>query len=656
MDFFDFGPNSDGTTNYRTAAFAWYGFGLSVIPIIPGTKKTAVKWDEWHEKRSPASIDEYWSKHPDHEVGFIVGDEIIVFDADSPEAIAELCQLEEAFDLTPDLVVTTKKGEHHYFRRAAGTYAKSDSHSTEDHPERIDVKTGRAMVVLPPSPGKEIRYREVDEADELSEVGQDFIDAVFGHNGRQPPRRAPDVPEVTVSEGDVGQNARKCELLLAHVDPDDGGYDAWLHTGMAIYHETGGSEEGCLLWNRWSARGAKYKGLTEIRAKWASFANYSGTPITIATICKLLADRGIDWQQVLAADEEPFEIIEDAVVEIEAPHPLRSFSITGQHKQLVENMKEEVYVMDGLALRGQYSLLYAAPNTGKTLITLKLLSQSIEAGRVDPGDAFYVNMDDNYRGLMDKLAFAERYGFHMLAPGFQDFSESALKRAIIELSETGRAQGVVIVLDTLKKFVNLMDKNDSAGFNRWMRQFVLGGGTVIALAHVNKKRSADGKLVHAGTSDMMEDADCAYILDVVEDDAVQQRRTVEFVNTKCRGNVVDRAAYRYCTVRRQTYEALLDSVVLVGEGDLETVRQAEKMRVDQPVVDAVMSCIAGGHTKKMELVKEAALMSNVSQRDVQAVLDIYTGTDPAAARWTCTVGQRGAKIYTLLAHTSETSA
>jgi hypothetical protein len=97
-------------------------------------------------------------------------------------------------------------------------------------------------------------------------------------------------------------------------------------------------------------------------------------------------------------------------------------------------------------------------------------------------------------------------------------------------------------------------------------------------------------------------------------------------------------------------------VVLVGEGDLETVRQAEKMRVDQPVVDAVMSCIAGGHTKKMELVKEAALMSNVSQRDVQAVLDIYTGTDPAAARWTCTVGQRGAKIYTLLAHTSETSA
>lgn len=656
MDIFDFRTNSDGTTNYRTAAFAWYGFGFSVIPIIPGTKKTAVKWDEWLEKLSPASIDEYWSKHPDHEVGFIVGDEIIVFDADRPEAIAELCQLEEAFDLTPDLVVTTKKGEHHYFRRAAGTYARSDSHSTEDHPERIDAKTGRAMVVLPPSPGKEIRYREVNEASELSEVGQDFIDAVFGHNGRQPPRRAPDVPEVTVSEGEVSQKVRTCELLLAHVHPDDEGYGTWIQSGMAIYHETGGSEEGCLLWDRWSARGGKYKGVSEIRAKWASFANYTGTPITIATICKLLADRGIDWQQVLAADEEPFRIVEDAVVAVEAPHPLRSFSITGKREQLARTLQDQVYVMDGLALLGQYSLIYAAPNTGKTLITLKLLSQSIEEGRVDRGNVFYINVDDDFRGLMDKLGFAERYGFHMLAPGFEGFTEAALKQAVVDLSESGRAQGVVIVLDTLKKFVNLMDKNDSACFNQWMRRFVLGGGTVIALAHVNKNRSAGGKLVHAGTSDMMDDADCAYILDLVEDDMVQKSKTVVFENHKRRGDVVNQAAYTYSTVRGQTYEGLLDSVVFVDDGDVELVRQAGKARADQPVVDAVISRIKAGHTTRMGLIKETALLAKVSQRDVTKVLDCYTGTDPATARWTCTVGQRGAKIYTLLAHTSETSA
>jgi hypothetical protein len=120
--------------------------------------------------------------------------------------------------------------------------------------------------------------------------------------------------------------------------------------------------------------------------------------------------------------------------------------------------------------------------------------------------------------------------------------------------------------------------------------------------------------------------------------------------------VVNQAAYSYSTIRGQTYEALLESVVPVDAGDLETVRQSEILRSDQKVVDAIISCIEAGQAKKMELVKEVALMATVSQRDVLAVLDRYTGTDPDKARWAYTVGQRGAKIYTLLAHTSETSA
>ena len=113
-------------------------------------------------------------------------------------------------------------------------------------------------------------------------------------------------------------------------------------------------------------------------------------------------------------------------------------------------------------------------------------------------------------------------------------------------------------------------------------------------------------------------------------------------------NVEDLSILQYVAVTLKG----LDSVVTVD--DVEVVKQAETTRADQPVVDAVISCIAGGYTKKMKLVKEAALQANVSHRDLMAVLDRYTGTDPATARWTCTVGQRGAKIYSLM--TAETSA
>ncbi|MGR8998214.1 MAG: bifunctional DNA primase/polymerase [Gammaproteobacteria bacterium] len=83
----------------------------------------------------------HWLKHPNQEISFIVGDEIIVFDTDSPEAIASLAQIEKAFDLTPNLVVKTTKGVHHYFRPAKGTFAKSDSHRSGKFPDRINGKT-----------------------------------------------------------------------------------------------------------------------------------------------------------------------------------------------------------------------------------------------------------------------------------------------------------------------------------------------------------------------------------------------------------------------------------------------------------------------------------------------------------------------------------
>ena len=153
--------NSSGIfLSYLQAAIYWYSFGFAVIPIIPGTKLPAVKWDPWLDALSQETISTYWAENPDHEVGFIVGDDVIVFDADSPKSIAALTLLEKTFNISPCLTVNTSKGQHHYFRRAADTYAKSDAHSTEKHPQRIDVKTGRALVILPPSTGKEV---DIDE-------------------------------------------------------------------------------------------------------------------------------------------------------------------------------------------------------------------------------------------------------------------------------------------------------------------------------------------------------------------------------------------------------------------------------------------------------------------------------------------------------------
>jgi hypothetical protein len=92
---------SSYTTRYvfREAAIRWFEFGLQVIPIVPGTKRTAVKWDPWLDNLSQETIDNHWEQHPDHEVGFITSDDLFVVDTDSPEAVAAFNQLMESFGI-----------------------------------------------------------------------------------------------------------------------------------------------------------------------------------------------------------------------------------------------------------------------------------------------------------------------------------------------------------------------------------------------------------------------------------------------------------------------------------------------------------------------------------------------------------------------------
>lgn len=292
-------------TNKVEAALFWFRFGFKVIPIIPDTKSTAVKWDEWLDRLSPEKIAEYWKKHPKHEIGFIVGEDIIVFDADSPESIDALAELEARFGVKPMLVVKTAKGKHHYYRRAKGIFAKSDAHSTSEYPERIDVKTGRSMVILPPSTGKVILQQDATNASELTEVDQAFIDAVYQHNGREAPNQLVPVSPMSVHSEPQSQVIAKLKALLAHIDPDCG-YSIWLQVLMAIFQETGGSEEGLRLAIEWSGKGKKFKGSSEIKAKWRSFRLDVNNPITIATLIKQVSDSGKDWVSICAEVEPDF--------------------------------------------------------------------------------------------------------------------------------------------------------------------------------------------------------------------------------------------------------------------------------------------------------------------------------------------------------------
>lgn len=289
--------NDDPLELHLRWATYWYRVGFRVIPCAPGRKRTVPKWDPWLAGLSEDAIRRHWRAHPSHDIGFIVGDGLIVLDADSPESVAALEELERRIGLTSKMIVETRRGVHHYFRRAVGSSAKGRSYKTDQFPERVDVKTGRSLVLLPPSGPRRLVTPPLRSVAELSELGQAAIDLLSAHNQQSAPAIGVAAATIVGASGAHGQNGVEIRALLNVLEADLV-YDDWLHVLMAVHHEFGGSDEGLQVANEWSSRGVKYKGPREVQAKWRSFDPAPLKPFRIATIRFLVSRAGHDWMAI----------------------------------------------------------------------------------------------------------------------------------------------------------------------------------------------------------------------------------------------------------------------------------------------------------------------------------------------------------------------
>ena len=93
------------------------------------------------------------------------------------------------------------------------------------------------------------------------------------------PKVASPKPRATVkARTEVLPELRK---LLERANPDIS-YPEWLRIGMAIHHETKGSDDGLAIWNEWSANGEKYKGIADLEVHWRTFKIDHDNPATLA--------------------------------------------------------------------------------------------------------------------------------------------------------------------------------------------------------------------------------------------------------------------------------------------------------------------------------------------------------------------------------------
>jgi hypothetical protein len=375
-----------------------------------------------------------------------------------------------------------------------------------------------------------------------------------------------------------------------------------------------------------------------LKAAGAMFTADNGKTITQAN------------QQVYMQAQEVVVPVDERLAANDEVFDLRRFALNGQSAELEAKMLSDSFVLGKLAILGQATVFYAKPNSGKTLLTLWLLAEAIKAGSVEAKDVFYINADDNYKGLVIKLKLAEQYGFQQLAPNFNGFQSDMFLRYLQKMIDEQTASGKVVILDTLKKFTDVMDKSVATAFGKAMRAFVSSGGTLIMLAHTNKHRGADDKLIFSGTSDIVDDVDCAYTLDVIEATSDAGLKTVVFENIKARGDVADSATYAYSSTKGQDYIELFSSVREIHAADAEQLKHQEQvamiLRKNAEVIEAASDAINGGITLKTELIAAVTERTDLSKAKVIAALKAHTGSSYIDGhRWQCMKGDKNAMHY-----------
>jgi Primase C terminal 2 (PriCT-2)/Bifunctional DNA primase/polymerase, N-terminal len=652
----------------RKAALSWLRHGYLPMPVVEGTKATRVPHLQWLKNLSEQSADCHWGTFSNDDIALHCSKGLVVLDADSEESLLAIQTLEAKHNIFSNMTVKTAKGVHHYYRQNPGLRIQQKGYSTEKDPERVDIRCGNSYIIVAPSTGKSLATDAVVPFDQLVVLSQDFVDDLMIHNGV---RTAPAVETASPAQTEmddadecgnyISQKTKLIRLraLLDHLDPD-ASYSEWIDSLMAIHNETGGSDEGLNLADQWSRPGSLYKGFEEVARKWNSFKTGVSRPLTLASMAFKVQEKGLDALEICAQAEEQSEPFEPCGMQIvrndtsagPVCNPLLKFSLLDKVEEIINNSVEAKPMLGPIAMSGQVTAIWAAPNTGKTLIVLNLLKKSIGSGAVDPNKVFYANLDDGANGILVKSGMAQELRFHQIAFGFQGLSLETLKKSIKDAVANKTVKGSLLIIDTVKKVADVMNKTDSSELGALARQYSAVGGTVVLISHTNKNKDADGKPVYSGTSDILQDVDCGWVLSAEKQDGTT---VVTFDNIKNRGFVPGVVRFAYEDSAKVDYLKLVDSVkqLSVDETaeDFDLVAQGSP---DAKVVAEIKAQIAAGQNKKTALISAVSKATQVSQNKVSAVLDKYTNDDPVTGEWRAErrLDLKNAVIYSL--HEQET--
>jgi len=291
-------------------------------------------------------------------------------------------------------------------------------------------------------------------------------------------------------------------------------------------------------------------------------------------------------------------------------------------EEIIKNIEDATFACWNLIPQGHMNVICSKANGGKTTIFVHMSGVMSQAGyRV-----MYINADASASDIKDYKHHAMEYGYSLINP---DLTNGTADQVVEELRQISLADGdfskVVIILDTLKKFGDMMNKTKSKQFYSLLRTLTTKGITVICLAHTNKHDDKEGKPIYEGTGDVRNDFDnLIYLIPVRNDDGTI---TVSTHADKTRAKIVDESF----TISADRDVQRLDHHV----NTLAINEYQQHLAADKPVIEFILehiTPISQTATDLRTIANEKKI--NYSRNRIDSVLKRYCAGNSPDPKWT----------------------
>lgn len=261
--------------------------------------------------------------------------------------------------------------------------------------------------------------------------------------------------------------------------------------------------------------------------------------------------------------------------------------------------REMVYILPGIACRGQATSIYAEPNSGKTLIGVYLIRQQSLSGALGDLKIVYCNFDDDFSSANEKAEYLSDCPNVMVLDNQEQTSDEIIQM-MLDAVEDGTASELCFVLDTLIRFVSDSDKKTQRVFTSIVQQFIGAQGTVIGFGHVNKHKDANGRSIYGGTSDIRNSFSQSAKIEI-KSDLDSKERVIKFYNDKLRGMAQVSTCYSFAHGDGKNWLERVATVRRVDEKEAERMAHqkeaTKKFEEDKPIINYIIGELKGGRVQ-----------------------------------------------------------